>query len=133
MKKQNKKQVAIENPNNWPLTKKGVPYNPEMMDENGKFIKGNKAGTNSFNARYHEIRTLIMYNVTNDDVKDIVVRAVDDAKKGDAEARKWLFDRLIGKAHHTNEATDTNNWQIVINVSDKQPREVINTTAKVQE
>jgi hypothetical protein len=113
-------------------TPKGI--NPEFQDEHGRFKAGNKAGNHYVNRRYHEIKTLILKNVTDEDVKDILKTAVEQAKQGDAEARKWLFERLIGKPKEQDalETTANQGWNILINVVDPnaiKPLEIIQTEA----
>jgi hypothetical protein len=66
-------------------------------DEKGRFQKGNNGGpgrpTKEREVRFYEIT---LSSVTFDDWRAIVERAVADAKRGDASARKWLADYLIG-------------------------------------
>lgn len=102
------------------LSKKNKGINPEFQDEHGRFKAGNKAGNHYINRRYHEIKTLIIKNVTDQEIVDIVKTAVEQAKDGDSEARKWLFERLIGKPKEQDamDATTAAGWNIVINVSE---------------
>ena len=65
-------------------------------DENGRFVKGvsgNPKGrpTKEREERYYE---LAMTTVTYKDWQAIIKRAVNDAQRGDASARKWLSDYL---------------------------------------
>lgn len=93
--------------------------NPEHQDELGRFKTGNKAGNHYINRRYHEIKTLIHKNVTDDEIVDIVKTCIAQAKDGDGEARKWLFERLIGKPKEQDDMdTTTQGWNIVINVAE---------------
>lgn len=67
-------------------------------DEKGRFLKGetgNPAGRppKERERRFYEIT---LSTVTFEDWKEIVTRAVSDAKRGDATARKWLSDYLVG-------------------------------------
>lgn len=67
-------------------------------DEKGRFLKGetgNPAGRQpkERERRFYEIT---LATVTFEDWREIVVRAVTDAKRGDATARKWLSDYLVG-------------------------------------
>jgi len=71
-----------------------------VRDAKGKFIKGvtgNPKGRpkKSKEDRYYEI---LITTVTKDDWQDIIKRAVYDAKRGDASARTWLSNYLIGPA-----------------------------------
>ena len=66
-------------------------------DESGKFAKGNPGGPGrpkkEREERFYEIT---LAAVTFDDWKEIVRKAVAQAKKGDSVARKFLADYLIG-------------------------------------
>lgn len=66
-------------------------------DEHGRFAKGNGGGpgrpTKEHERRYYEIT---LETVTPEDWRTIVAKAVSDAKRGDAVARKWLGDYVIG-------------------------------------
>ena len=66
-------------------------------DSNGRFVKGDSGGPGrpkkSREQRYYEIT---MTACTFDDWKKIVKKAVEQSKRGDATARKWLSDYLVG-------------------------------------
>jgi len=67
-------------------------------DDKGRFVKGNSGNPNGRppkerEERYYEIT---MTACTYKDWGAIVKRAVQDAKRGDAAARKWLSDYLVG-------------------------------------
>lgn len=68
-----------------------------LHDENGKFAKGNPGGPGrpkkEREQKYYEIT---LTAVTFDEWKAIVIKAKDQAKRGDAVARKWLSDYLLG-------------------------------------
>jgi hypothetical protein len=69
-----------------------------VRDSGGKFVKGHPSVTpgrpkKSREERYYKIT---MTTCTFDDWKLIVERAIKDAQKGDASARKWLSDYLVG-------------------------------------
>lgn len=63
----------------------------------GKFVKGHSGGPGrppkQREEKYYDIT---MTACTFDDWKAIVKKAVDQAKRGDAVARKWLSDYLVG-------------------------------------
>lgn len=68
-------------------------------DENGRFVKGNSAAKGKGRPprkreeRYYEI---LVSTVTFEDWKAIVRKAADQARRGDATARKWLADYIVG-------------------------------------
>lgn len=84
-------------------------------DENGRFIKGHeKTGGRApreREIRYHEI---MLTTVSFTDWERIVQKARDQAKKGDAVARKWLSDYLIGPPVQRNEHTGEGGGAIVL-------------------
>lgn len=51
------------------------------------------------------------------DWEDIIKRAVYDARKGDARARQWLSDYLLGKPTQRQEISGPNGANLVINLS----------------
>jgi hypothetical protein len=76
-------------------------------DENGRFVKGatgNPRGRmrKEREERYYEI---MLSAVTFDDWKEIVKKAAQQARRGDAVARKWLADYLIGAPVQRTELT----------------------------
>jgi hypothetical protein len=69
-------------------------------DENGRWLKGHSGNPNGRpkkerEERYYEI---LMTACTFKDWRAIIKVAVEQAKDGDAQARKWLSDYLIGPA-----------------------------------
>jgi len=78
-------------------------------DEKGRFVVGNPGNPDATGrppkdreTRYLEVT---LNTVTFDDWKDIVGKARDQAKRGDAVARKWLADYLIGAPVQRTELT----------------------------
>ncbi|NIV32806.1 MAG: hypothetical protein GWN58_26180 [Anaerolineae bacterium] len=71
-------------------------------DANGRFVKG-KSGNpkgrpkKKREERYYEI---LVSTVTFDDWKAIVKKAASQAMRGDATARKWLADYIVGTPEH---------------------------------
>ncbi len=88
-------------------------------DENGKFIKGNGGGpgrpTKERETRYYEI---LMTAVTFEDWKKIVLKARDQALKGDPTARKWLSDYLMGAPVQRTELTGADGGAVTIRILD---------------
>ena len=76
-------------------------------DENGRFLpgngcsKGHKGGPGrppkEREERYYEI---LISTVTFSDWTEIVRKAAHQAKRGDATARKWLADYIVGTPEH---------------------------------
>lgn len=69
-----------------------------QRDEKGRFIKGNTANPKGRppKQREQEFLNITLSAVSPEDWKEIVQKAVWQAKKGDATARKFLADYLIG-------------------------------------
>lgn len=65
--------------------------------------------------RFYEITTS---TVSFDDWKEIVGKAVIDAKRGDTAARKWLSDYLIGTPEQRVDVTSNGNSILVEYVND---------------
>jgi hypothetical protein len=68
-------------------------------DKNGKFAKGNKVSVGHGRPlRRTEDRymAVVIGAVSLEDWQAIVTRAVEDAKGGDVQARKWLTSLVIG-------------------------------------
>jgi len=67
-------------------------------DNKGRFIKGSSGNPTGRAPRKREERyyEILISTVTFDDWKDIVKKAADQAKRGDAVARKWLSDYIVG-------------------------------------
>lgn len=76
-------------------------------DGKGRFVPGNRANPKGRPPREKEVRYLDLMKqvVTDDDWKAIVKKATDQARRGDASARKWLSDYLIGAPTQRTELT----------------------------
>jgi len=89
-----------------------------VRDKKGRFVSGvsgNPKGRapKSREERYLEI---LISTVTEQDWQAIIIRAVTDAKRGDATARKWLADYLIGPPVERKEVTGADGSNIVLTV-----------------
>lgn len=86
-------------------------------DEKGRFIKGNK-GSPGRAPREREERyyTILMSSCTFEDWKRIIQKAVEQAKRGDAQARKWLADYLVGAAEQRLDITSGGD-KIIVRIS----------------
>jgi len=68
----------------------------EERDENGRFLPGNSGGPGRpARATEREYLTSLVGRVTLDDWAEVVDKAVEDAKVGDSQARKWLSEWLL--------------------------------------
>ena len=67
-------------------------------DENGRFVKGTTGNPRGRLPKEREDKyyNILMTSVTFDDWKVIVRKAAEQARRGDAQARKWLADYLVG-------------------------------------
>ena len=75
--------------------------------DKGQLQKGSVLNPKGRPKRSREERYLKMLttSVSDDDWQAIITRAVSDAKRGDATARKWLTDYLIGPPVERKEIT----------------------------
>lgn len=88
-------------------------------DEDGKFKKGmsgNPAGRprKEREERFYEVATT---TVTFQDWKEIIQKAVSQAKRGDTAARKFLADYLMGVPVQRTELTGAEGGKIRIDVT----------------
>jgi hypothetical protein len=66
-------------------------------DDKGRFKKGYKGGPGRPKREVEEYYLAIMLDeITPDDWRAITKKAVEQAKRGDQQARKWLSDYLLG-------------------------------------
>jgi hypothetical protein len=91
----------------------------DARDNKGRFGPGNKAGKGR-PPSYAAIYTAVVKDACSpQDWKQIVERAVRDAKKGNAPARQWLAKYLIG---------DTDISLVQVNQFQSEPNELSETT-----
>ena len=83
-----------------------------QRDSNGRFTKGNKAAQGSGGGRprrcvEEKYLQALSRRVTMKDWEKVITVAIQFAKAGDARARQWLSDYLMGKPiqrmEHTGE------------------------------
>lgn len=90
-----------------------------MADRNdkGRFVQGNKVSPGRKPRRTEDqyLRATIN-SVTLADWKDIVDKAVAQAKRGDSRARQWLSDYLLGKPQQKVDVT-SDGGPMVIQIS----------------
>jgi hypothetical protein len=68
--------------------------------------------------REHTYLEIMVTSVTTDDWREIVNKAKDQAKRGDALARKWLADYLIGPPVQKQELTGADNGPLTVRFVD---------------
>lgn len=86
-------------------------------DESGRFVAGNsisKKGGRPPRAAEDDFISLIDSAVTSNDWREIIGRAVVQAKRGDSTARAWLTDRRYGKAKERSEVEATGDLGVLI-------------------
>lgn len=68
-------------------------------DDKGRFVKGSSGNPNGRPTKEREEKyyRILMTSCTYADWGKIVEKAIEQAKRGDAVARKWLSDYLIGE------------------------------------
>jgi hypothetical protein len=86
----------------------------QERDANGRFVKGNSVAKGNKGGpgrpkrkreeRYYEI---LVSAVTFEDWRAIVKKAADQARRGDATARKWLADYIVGVPEQTQNVNIT--------------------------
>lgn len=70
-------------------------------DANGRYLKGHKSnGGRPSRPKEEQYYRILMTTCTAKDWEAIVDKAVEQAKRGDAVARKWLSDYLVGEPEH---------------------------------
>ena len=80
----------------------------EGRDKSGKFLAGNPGGPGRPpRATERDYLVALSESCSTDDWQEIVSRAVDDAKGGDAKARSWLAGYLIGEPGSRGELLHT--------------------------
>ena len=84
-------------------------------DENGRFVKGHSGNPNGRPPRNREERFLeiTLSKVTYRDWAEIVEKAVTQAKRGDATARKFLADYLLGPPTQKHDVSSDNTLRVI--------------------
>ena len=77
-------------------------------DERGRFVAGNHAATGNPHAkRVAQIRSLLLSEVTDDDLKAIIKTLIAQAVDGDVQAAREILDRCLGKPRQALEIDAT--------------------------
>lgn len=103
-------------------------------DKNGRFVKGNP-GSPGRKPREVErqYKDAFAAAVSHEDWLAIIKTAVTDAKAGDAVARKWLTDYLVGLPTQRTEITGADGGalhnEIIIRYADDNPADAITLAA----
>lgn len=86
----------------------------KQRDDKGRFVKGHTGNPNGRMPKEREIKfyDLTLSAVSENDWTDIVLAAVKLAKRGDAQARKWLSDYLLGLPSQSLELSGKNSGPI---------------------
>ena len=95
-------------------------------DKRGRFAAGNGGGPGRpKREREVEYYRVMEMSVTLADWRAIVTKAVEQAKRGDAVARKWIADYLIGTPPQRHELTGADGDPLKVNVNVINVREFI--------
>ncbi|MEL7626970.1 MAG: DUF5681 domain-containing protein [Anaerolineaceae bacterium] len=96
----------------------------KQRDENGRFVKGHSGNPTGRAPRVREERfyQITLSTVTFDDWKEIVTKAVAQAKSGDDKARKFLADYLIGPPTQKTDISVTDK-RIVVTIEEPEEEE----------
>ena len=97
-------------------------------DASGKFVKGNPGGPGR---KKREVETdyliALVKAVSMEDWEAIVHKAVVQARHGDAVARKWLADYIIGAPVQRQEVTGADGGRVEIVVTYESPTPITET------
>lgn len=87
-------------------------------DENGRFVKGHSGNPNGGSAKKRSASYLAAFNktLTIQDMKAIVAKAVEQAKAGDKDARRFVADYALGKPQQRVEVSGDGNAPLVIEI-----------------
>ena len=85
-------------------------------DDNGRFVKGQTGNPNGRPKRRTEQEYLdaTISRVTIKDWREIVDKAVSQAKRGDSRARAWLSDYVLGPPPQQIKHTGADGAEIII-------------------
>lgn len=94
----------------------------KQRDDKGRFLKGHTGNPNGRMPKEREIKfyDLTLSAVSDEDWTAIVLTAVKLAKRGDAQARKWLSDYLMGVPSQPINLDNSGPIQLVIKYAKKE-------------
>ena len=87
-------------------------------DDKGRYVSGesgNPSGRRAKDIRYYEI---IVSAVSLEKWRKIVLRAANDAERGDSVARKWLGDYIVGAPEQVLKLLGPDNGPIPLTLVD---------------
>jgi len=92
-----------------------------QRDSNGRFVKGNTAAQGSGGGRpkrsvEEKYIKALSRRVTTEEWNKIIEVAIQFAKAGDARARQWISDYLMGKPIQRMEHTGEGGGEVVFRV-----------------
>ena len=92
-------------------------------DDTGRFVKGSTGNPRGRLPKERETKfyELTLSTVTFADWKEIIEKAVSQAKKGDAVARKFLADYLIGPPVQRQEIGGPDGGALNITITERKP------------
>jgi hypothetical protein len=93
-------------------------------DEKGHFVKGVSGNPKGRAPKEREVQYMnaLASCVSVDDWKEIITKAVTDAKRGDTAARKFLADYLIGPPVEKKEITGADGDAIFVTLMEQDER-----------
>ncbi len=88
-----------------------------VRDKNGRFVKGNGGGPGRpKKEREVEYYRILQFRCTPDRWQKIIDKALEQAERGDAAARKWLADYLIGPPVERKEVTGADGGDVIVKI-----------------
>ena len=102
-----------------PKNKKTKPSKKGVKRNNaGQFVKGHCGGPgNPHLSQERKLRAELFVSVTKEDLDKIITKAKQQAERGDAKARDFLFDRMFGKPTQQVNLADVDGGPLEITVN----------------
>lgn len=101
-------------------------------DSKGRFAPGTRGGPGRFSRPKEKLYLAVMMTeCTLGDWKEITRRAVEDAKAGNKDARKWLSDYILGPASQVIAAIATTQHDSASDASITRMAAIIGQLARV--
>jgi len=93
----------------------GARDEPDPRDPRGRFAKGHPGGPgNPFARQVAQLRRALIAAVTDDDIKAVAQKLIEQARTGDVPSARLLFAYAVGKPSETvnPDRLDFDEWQI---------------------